>query len=393
MKIRILNIKLLKITFDGLPLFNGKGEIDFTATQRVTSENADKMNFLFTQNNHNFYLNNVLSFIGINASGKTTILKTIVFVCKMLNNESLNNAQYKEIFDGLQNGQMIDFDVCFYSLKSVYFLHTTIQKGDRLVIIDEILKEKSISKIKNKNDLFVIDGAKTIMERNNDEAFLLDDVSIMVAFNKKMKDEFIYTDMLKFTNINRLSLSEDCPTELIAFFDSNVEYIHVKQDEKDMGRYLKFFDKPEIKLNSLSDIDRYLSSGTIKGINTFLCAMKTFNNGGYLIVDELENHFNHEIVSTLIRFYMDSKVNHGGATLIFSTHYAEILDEFERNDSIYIVRNRKGITVENLSRILKRNDIKKSEAYKSDFLKGMTPMYDAYMDLKKNIMLGDKERK
>lgn len=49
-----LTMKLLKITFDGLPLFNGKGEIDFTATQRVMSENADKMNFLFTQNNHNF---------------------------------------------------------------------------------------------------------------------------------------------------------------------------------------------------------------------------------------------------------------------------------------------------------------------------------------------------
>lgn len=58
-----LTMKLLKITFDGLPLFNGKGEIDFTATQRVTSENADKMNFLFTQNNHNFYLLSVLTLL------------------------------------------------------------------------------------------------------------------------------------------------------------------------------------------------------------------------------------------------------------------------------------------------------------------------------------------
>ena len=34
-----------------------------------------------------------------------------------------------------------------------------------------------------------------------------------------------------------------------------------------------------------------------------------------------------------------------------------------RNDGIYIVRNRCGIMVENLSNILKRNDIKKSDAY------------------------------
>ena len=77
--------------------------------------------------------------------------------------------------------------------------------------------------------------------------------------------------------------------------------------------------------------------------------------------------------------------------MIFSTHYAEILDEFERNDSIYIVRNRNGITAENLSTILKRNDIKKSEAYESGFLEGTVPMYDAYMELKKSIIRSRKE--
>ena len=136
---------------------------------------------------------------------------------------------------------------------------------------------------------------------------------------------------------------------------------------------------------------RYLSSGTIKGINVFISAMNTFKTGGYLVVDELENHFNHEIVSTIIRFYMDPKVNYTGATLVFSTHYPELLDEFERNDNIYIVRNRQGITVENLSTILKRNDIKKSEAYQSDFLEGTVPAYDAYMGLKKSLIRNGKE--
>ena len=154
---------------------------------------------------------------------------------------------------------------------------------------------------------------------------------------------------------------------------------------------MKFFGKEEIALNQLSELNRYLSSGTIKGINTFLNATKVFENGGYLIVDELENHFNREIVSTLIRFYMDKRVNPKGAVLIFSTHYAELLDEFERNDNIYIVRNRDGITAENLSMILKRNDIKKSEAYQSGFLEGTVPMYDAYMALKNSLICSHKE--
>ena len=58
-------------------------------------------------------------------------------------------------------------------------------------------------------------------------------------------------------------------------------------------------------------------------------------------------------------------------------------DEYERNDCIYIVRNRGGIYAENLSLILKRNDIKKSEAYESGYLEGTVPVYEAYMALKK----------
>ena len=88
---------------------------------------------------------------------------------------------------------------------------------------------------------------------------------------------------------------------------------------------------------------------------------------------------------------MDKKVNPKGAMLIFSTHYSELLDEFERNDNIYIVRNRNGISAENLSNILNRNDIKKSEAYQSGFLEGTVPMYDAYIELKESLIGSHKE--
>ena len=88
---------------------------------------------------------------------------------------------------------------------------------------------------------------------------------------------------------------------------------------------------------------------------------------------------------------MDKKVNPKGAMLIFSTHYSELLDEFERNDNIYIVRNINGISAENLSNILKRNDIKKSEAYQSGYLEGTVPMYDAYIELKDSLIATHKE--
>jgi hypothetical protein len=112
---------------------------------------------------------------------------------------------------------------------------------------------------------------------------------------------------------------------------------------------------------------------------------EVLRSGGYLLVDEIENHFNKEIVMTLVRFFMDSKLNQKGGTLIFTTHYPEILDEYDRNDAIHVVRNRNGITADNLSNILERNDIKKSDVYQSGFLEGTTPAYEAYMQLKKSL--------
>mgnify|MGYP004642752897 CR=1 FL=1 len=69
-----------------------------------------------------------------------------------------------------------------------------------------------------------------------------------------------------------------------------------------------------------------------------------------------------------------AKINAAGATLLPSTHYAELLDQFQRNDCIYIARNINGISIENLSKILNRNDIKKNDAYQSDFLKEKKPL-------------------
>ena len=381
-------MKLLKISVYGLPMFGNTCEIDFVAMQRVTSDNAEKMSVLFSSATQTFYQNNVLSFIGINASGKTSILKLITFVGSLMNNESINNIAHGEVLDSLGNDSLVAFDVYFASEDgTVNLLHTVIGKQkNRFVILDEFIKSKPCAKIKNKNDIFSFDLIAHSVTRDNNEAFLLDDVSIMVAYNKKHPDTLEIADMLHYTNTNELSIEEDCPAELIAFFDPSVEYLHVRKNGKDTDIRLKFFAGEEIPLNQMSDLNRYLSSGTIKGINTFLNAVRAFETGGYLIVDELENHFNHEIVSTLIRFYMDRKVNPKGSMLIFSTHYAELLDEFERNDNIYIVRNKNGISAENLSGILKRNDIKKSEAYQSGFLDGTVPMYDAYMDLKKSLM-------
>jgi len=114
--------------------------------------------------------------------------------------------------------------------------------------------------------------------------------------------------------------------------------------------------------------------------------MITLQEGGYLIIDELENHFNIEIISTLLRFFTDRTTNRNGATIVFSTHYTELIDNLERNDSIYVVRNIGGIRIDNLNRILNRNDVKKSEWFQSGYLEHTTPSYQGYIDFKRKLI-------
>lgn len=394
-------MKLLKIRASGIPLFRDTCEIDFLALQRVTAEDAETMSTVFSTTTQAFTQNNVLALIGINASGKTTVLKLINLVCRMLNHEPLNSIECADVLDGLTEDQYVTIETYFYANSAATFplvygnainrLRTVIgKKNDKLLIIQETLQTKAVSADLRKKNVLDFKGVEINLSRHFNE-YLLDDVSIMVAFNKKNNEQIVVADMLQYANINQLRLSEDCPLELISFFDPTIEYLRFKKDSKDIRISLKFKEKKELTLSQFSELNRYLSSGTIKGINTFLKAIKVFKAGGYLIVDEVENHFNREIVSTLIRFFMDKNVNKTGAMLIFSTHYAELLDEFERNDNIYIVRNRHGITLENLSTILNRNDIKKSDAYQSGFLEGTVPMYEAYMDLKRALIQASKE--
>lgn len=218
-----------------------------------------------------------------------------------------------------------------------------------------------------------------------EEEFLSDDVSIIIAHNKKTKEHMDIISLLSFTNINVLPFADEIPVEVITFLDPTVEKLYFNEIENKTLIHLQFKGGEGIVINNPVDLNHYLSSGTIKGIVAFTLAKEILKSGGYLVMDEIENHFNKEIVSTLIRFFMDTRLNKNGGTLIFTTHYPELLDEYDRNDSIHIIRNKNGITVENLANILKRNDIKKSEAYQSGFLEGTTPVYEAYMRLKKSI--------
>jgi hypothetical protein len=382
-----LLMKILRITVEGLPLFKQELDILFYAQQRVSEDDKESLYTLLLK--PGVYLHSANAFIGINASGKTSVLKAIQLALNIVGNEPINHVEAKTILGGTEQAV---FHIYFCDAKqNICCLETEIaskkaKSGDFVYsIVSEKLWEKSISTVKSKKHLTDFFGMEPIAVRNENEAFLSDDVSFIIAHNKQVKDTLDVCSLLSYTNVNVIPFSEDIPLEVIAFLDPTIEKLCFEQTDSKTFIHLKFRGEEEIILNNAADLEQYLSSGTIKGIITFSMVKEVLESGGYLLVDEIENHFNKEIVMTLVRFFMDSKLNQKGGTLIFTTHYPEILDEYDRNDGIHVVRNRNGITADNLSNILERNDIKKSDVYQSGFLEGTTPAYEAYMQLKKSL--------
>lgn len=377
-------MKLLRIVAEGLPLFRGNVDLTFYSRQRVAEDAKSALYNLFS----NFYLNPVNGLIGINASGKTSALKLILLALGILDNEPINHLETRNIL-GSEGSVCLNMYFFAEVPQQVCRLETHITpKNDmsgevRYVIEDEKLWTKAASAVITKKAMLDFAGMKPSAVRDRNQEFLPDDVSFMIAYNRKTGEKAHTVSLLSYTNSNVLPFSSDIAPEVITFLDPTIAYLRFEvQGQKKLIR-LKFYGKKEILLNDVAELNSYVSSGTIKGMIVFTMAMRVFRTGGYMVVDELENHFNKEIVMTLIRLFADGRLNRNGGSLIFSTHYPEILDEFDRNDCIYITRNRDGITVDNLSTLLKRNDIKKSDAYQSGFLEGTTPAYEAYLQLKR----------
>lgn len=382
-------MKILRIRAEGLPLYQQAVDISFFAAQRVQANHQDAVSKLFG----NIYVNNAEAFIGINASGKTTALNIIAFSCMLLNAMPLNNDHVPEV---IGTGGDVVFDIDFFADTKLYHLHSEIAKvlepdgTFRTKILFETLQEKPANSKITKANLFSWKDIASVRDRAHADEYLPDDVSIIIALNKQLHRGVSMANHMGLTNHNVfLPIGEMVPSEIISVLDPSIEYISIDRTDGKYRVKLKFYHEEELLLRDPNELDYYLSSGTIKGIRVFDDAIKMLMVGGYFIIDEIENHFNQELVATLLRLFLDKRTNPNGAVIVFSTHYPELLDELERNDAVFITKHEPdGLKIENLSALLQRNDMKKSDVYRSNYVGGTAPKYEALLALQKSVRAG-----
>jgi len=379
-------MRILRIRVNGLPLYKNEFDISFFAVQRVHKNHLNSVFNLFG----NIYVNTIEAFAGINASGKTTALNVVSFIRLLLSATPLSAEFVPQI---LGDGINTIFDIDFYVDGEIYHLTSEMIKeknqdgNPKIRITSERLWVKSVTTKINKSNLLDYDENTPIRVRDNSDEYLPEDVSIIIALNKQIQNRSMFVDLAMLTDIN-LFLPDrgSIPTEIISLLDPTIEYISVENINDKVITKLKFYGQNELVLLNPTELNVYLSSGTVKGVRVFSDATRVLKSGGYMIVDEVENHFNRELVASLLRLFLNKNTNPKGAVLIFSTHYPELLDELERNDSVFITRSNQGLTVDNLNTLLNRNDMKKSEVYQSNFLGGTAPKYNSLLALQKSII-------
>lgn len=386
-------MRILRIRISGLSVYKSDIEIDFYASQRNSEESKQEL----IQVNKSIYTNPVIELAGLNGAGKTITLKLIVFILSMLNGNSINRYRsFAQDVKRYMDGESFTTEVWYALENKIWYLKTEIGVGEdldhpdetRLVILGE--ERWAYTKTTTGKTAWLDSSDYLIQNKRSDEAdtmYLPADVSINGAAVRERTHRIQLVSDIQSTDNNLGMFIKEYPVELIQFLDPNIERLTFEQQKGAHGQArLKFVNRKEIVMNEYREVFDYLSSGTIKGLRIFSYALQILKNGGYLVVDELENHFNLEIVKTLVGFFQDPQINIGRGTLIFSTHYPELMDVLTRNDAVYILKNTGGITAEKASVKLKRNDgIKKSEAFVNDCFEGTAPDYDSYMLLKELI--------
>lgn len=110
--------------------------------------------------------------------------------------------------------------------------------------------------------------------------------------------------------------------------------VYIKFDDKiqrlemvDEKHYKLIYQEQDKELSD-SELVYMLSSGTTKGVLLYIFVVAALKQGFDLLIDEVENHF-HKI-------------------LVFTTHYCEVLDIFNRQDNIWIAKSDDKVHLDNV---------------------------------------------
>lgn len=353
-------------------------EISFVAKSKKTTEDRE---YELQEIAEDLFVYNTMTFVGKNASGKTTAVELLDCCYSILGDFRLEGKHY-EYSD-------VELDMIFFHEGYVYRYMTTLQPDHTLSNKAVFTKQHIYRKKYYKTKLKTICKWDDFMECE-DFGELPEDTSKVFFILKKKTTRAIYFDSfgesagtysILFKALKNYKIADEIFLNIIRIFDENVKMIE-KIDEHNYKLY--YLEK--IKNVSEQELVYLLSSGTTKGVLLYVLMVASLKNGFDLIVDEIENHFHKTLVENMISLYKDKSVNKNNATLIFTTHYCEVLDLFNRRDNIWIAKTDSQVYLNNMyeNYEIRTELLKSRQFYNNAFQTAVN--YDELMNLKRKLM-------
>lgn len=154
------------------------------------------------------------------------------------------------------------------------------------------------------------------------------------------KMEFEFKDEVVKDFESEKNIPEEIRFALTAFMqnlkeNSNISEIDLQKSEVRATSYHNGINKNGIKTSFTLDLSDE-SDGTRKLMSIAPAIESVLNNGGIVLVDELEKELHPMLVNYIVAKFQSKTSNPNGAQLIFTTHNTELLNmELMRKDQLY----------------------------------------------------------
>ena len=370
-------MKLLRVKANHFKNCTDGFMIDLVAKSRKTAEDKE---YELQEVAPELHVYNTMAFIGKNASGKTSAVELLDACYSILGEFRIENKHYS--YDG------VELEIIFYHDKYVYLYETVLGAdntlGNKAVFKNEHIYRKpyyktNVKEIYDRESFIEVTVAGDLPEDTSNIFFVL----------KKKQTRAVYFDsfgsgadtyQMLFKALNNYKIDTGVLANILCIFDENVEDLQKLDDHN----YRLVF-RGEEKTLSDTQLVYMLSSGTTKGLLLYTLMVASLKEGFDLLIDEVENHFHKTLVENMISLYKDKTVNANNATLIFSTHYCEVLDQMGRQDNIWICKSDRYVSLSNMYEDYQiRPELLKSKQYYNNAFQTAVN-YDELMKLKRKL--------
>lgn len=371
-------MKLLRVRASNYKNCCDNFTIDLVAKSKKTSEDKE---YELQEIAEELYVFSTAAFVGKNASGKTSGIELLDCCYSILSEFRLEDKNY--------NYDNVFLEIIFYHEDYIYkyttILKTELNLGTKANFTEQKLFHKKYYKSRIKN-IYTDEGFEEI----SDLGELPEDTSIVFFVLKKKANRAVYfncngegadTYRLMFRAMKTYKISKEILLKVLKLFDDKIQSL----DMVDEKHYKLVYQHHEKEISD-SELVHLLSSGTTKGVLLYIFVVAALKNGFDLLIDEVENHFHKTLVENMISLFKDKSVNKKSATLVFTTHYCEVLDLFNRQDNIWIAKSGEKIHLDNMyeSYNIRPELLKSRQFYNNAFDTAVN--YEDLMALKKELM-------